>query len=249
CICTTSSARPGEAKPKERERGRARFRQERILPAKWRPGRSAMRTEFGESTSSFGIFIVFITVGTILFFGREIFVPLALATLLSFALPPPMLWLRRYIGRTTAALLLVAVVFVAVGGFGMVVAGQFANLARNLPTYQYNLQTKLHGVADAAGKNSVIERALSLWQSLRDEAEKTAEEQKAAPANSADAAPPIPVTIREPPPQPIEVVRGVIGPLLSPLATAALVVLFMIFMLLNRELLRDRFIRLAGARN
>lgn len=207
-----------------------------------------MRTELGESNSSFTTFIVFIIVGAILFFGREIFVPLALATLLSFALTPPMLWLRRYIGRTAAALSLVAVVFVAVGGFGTVVAGQFANLARNLPTYQYNLQTKLHGLTEAADNDGVVGRAMSLWQSLRDEAEKTPED-KGATAAKSDTPAPIPVVIREPPPRPIEVVRGMIGPLLPPLATAGLVVLFMIFMLLDRELMRDRFIRLAGARN
>ena len=207
-----------------------------------------MRTEIGESNSSFVLFIVFVVVGTLLFFGREIFVPLALATLLSFALTPPMLWLRHYIGRTAATLTIVGVVFVAVGGFGTIVAAQFADLARNLPTYEYNLQSKLHGLTEAADNNGVVGRVVSMWQSLRDEAEKTADD-KSATATKSDAPPPLPVIIREPPPQPIEVVRGMIGPLLSPLATAGLVVLFMIFMLLDRELLRDRFIRLAGARN
>jgi predicted PurR-regulated permease PerM len=160
-----------------------------------------------------------------------------------------MLWLRRYIGRTAAALLLAAIVVVTVAGFGTILAGQFTNLARNLPTYQYNLQTKLHGFADAAGGDSVVKRALSLWQSLRDEAEKTAEDKTTPAAKPAEGTAPIPVIIHEPPPQPMEVIQGVVGPLLSPLASAGMVVLFMTFMLLNREVLRDRFIRLAGAGN
>jgi predicted PurR-regulated permease PerM len=57
------------------------------------------------------------------------------------------------------------------------------------------------------------------------------------------------VTVRLAPPQPkpLELIRSVIGPLLAPLATAGLVVIFVIFVLLEREDLRDRFIKLAGA--
>ena len=55
------------------------------------------------------------------------------------------------------------------------------------------------------------------------------------------------VQIAEPPPNAMQVVRGVFGPLIAPAGTAAIVVVFVIFMLLEREDLRDRFVRLLGA--
>ena len=60
---------------------------------------------------------------------------------------------------------------------------------------------------------------------------------------------PLPVEIQEPAPTPMQIIRTVIGPLISPLATAGIVIVFVIFMLLKREDLRDRLIRLAGSRD
>jgi len=60
------------------------------------------------------------------------------------------------------------------------------------------------------------------------------------------AAPP---EIHPPNVAPIQLAQDVVGPLLQPLATAAIVVVLLIFLLLQRENLRDRFIRLAGARD
>src|SRR4029079_9292104 len=59
--------------------------------------------------------------------------------------------------------------------------------------------------------------------------------------------PPIPVKVVDPEPQPLQVVQTIIGPLLQPLATGGIVIVVVIFMLLKREDLRDRFIRLVGA--
>ncbi len=55
------------------------------------------------------------------------------------------------------------------------------------------------------------------------------------------------VEIHEPAPTPIAIILQVAGPLLQPFATAGIVIVFVIFFLLQREQLRDRFIRLVGA--
>ena len=60
---------------------------------------------------------------------------------------------------------------------------------------------------------------------------------------------PVPVEIRPPDPTPVQLILEVAGPLLRPLATAGIVLVFVIFFLLQRQDLRDRFIRLAGARD
>ena len=52
--------------------------------------------------------------------------------------------------------------------------------------------------------------------------------------------------VRRPAPTPLETLK-IGGPLVAPIATAGLVVVFVIFMLLQREDLRDRVIRLVGA--
>ncbi|HEX3553071.1 MAG TPA: AI-2E family transporter [Thermoanaerobaculia bacterium] len=57
---------------------------------------------------------------------------------------------------------------------------------------------------------------------------------------------PVPVTVVEPPPSPFAVLRTALSPLLRPLGTAGLVVVFVIFMLIRREDLRDRLLRLLG---
>jgi hypothetical protein len=61
------------------------------------------------------------------------------------------------------------------------------------------------------------------------------------------APPPLPVEIHKPNPTPIELIESIVGPLLQPLATVGIVIVFVIFVLAQREDLRDRFIRLAGA--
>ena len=48
---------------------------------------------------------------------------------------------------------------------------------------------------------------------------------------------------------PLQLLQAIVGPLLAPLATTGIVIIFLLFILLQREDLRDRFIRLAGARD
>ena len=58
---------------------------------------------------------------------------------------------------------------------------------------------------------------------------------------------PVPVEIHQPNPSPFLLLQQFAVPLLQPFATAGIVLVFVIFFLLQREDLRDRFIRLAGA--
>src|SRR5207244_11156794 len=60
---------------------------------------------------------------------------------------------------------------------------------------------------------------------------------------------PIPVQVVEPEPGPLQIVQTVIGPLLQPMAAGGLVIVFVIMILLEREDLRDRLLRLAGRRD
>jgi predicted PurR-regulated permease PerM len=204
-----------------------------------------------------GTVAVFAIAVAALYFGREIFVPLALAILLSFVLAPLVLLLRRLrIGRISSVLATVLLAFVVIFGISALVGGQLAHLAENLPQYQSTISQKIHALRGSAAGSGIIDRASSMLSDFRSEITKTtanasgtAAHAPGVPAQGDQQQKPIPVEIREPPPAPLQVIQTIIGPLLGPLATTGIVVIFLIFILLQREDLRDRFIRLAGARD
>ena len=193
-----------------------------------------------------------------LYFGQDIFVPLALAVLLSFMLSPFISFLRRLrIPRTPAVITVVLLAFLGIFAFGMVVTGQISQLGSNLPQYQLNIQEKVRALRANATGGGIIEHASEMLHKLSKEIDGPAQApaggsspagaSSAAAEQSADDEPrPIPVQIRQPDPAPLEMLQSFLGPLISPLATGGIVIVFVIFMLLQREDLRDRFIRLAG---
>lgn len=190
-----------------------------------------------------------------LYFGRDVFVPMALAILLSFALAPPALLLRRcHFGRVPSVVTVVIVAFIAISGLGVLIGNQFAYLAESLPQYQYNITEKIHSLQGAATNGSLVQRITTMFRDLDKEiskpTDKSADNGPQAPRLPPRAAQPqaaAPPEIHQPNLAPMQVAQGVLGPLLQPLATAAIVVVLLIFLLLQREDLRDRFIRLAGA--
>ena len=191
-----------------------------------------------------------------LYFAREIFVPLALAILLSFALGPLVLLLRRWhFGRVPSVVAAVLLAFLVIGGIGALIGSQLAHLAENLPAYQSNVTGKIHALRGSASSSGIVARASGLLTNLSAEISKTATpaDNKAAPAAAPaprDQAPrPTPVEIHQPDPTALQIIQAVVGPLVQPLATTGIVIVFVIFFLLQREDLRDRFIRLAGARD
>jgi predicted PurR-regulated permease PerM len=170
----------------------------------------------------------------VLYFGQAVLVPFALAILLTFVLTPPVGWLERWIGRVPAVLTTVTLVFVVLGLAGWGLARQASHLADDLPRYRVNILAKTADVR-GAGKGGSVEK-------LRDTIDqiKTDLEQEAAPAGRAR-----PVVLSP------EDVAGFssfawLGPIVGPLTTAALVLVMVIFMLLERRDLRDRLIRLFG---
>ena len=192
-----------------------------------------------------------------LYFGREVFVPMALALLLSFALGPPVLLLRRWhINRVLAVIAVVVLAFSVILGIGALIGSQLAHLAENLPGYQYNITEKIHSLRDTTTSSGVVGRAATMLSDLGNEITKPREKIGRPAANGpAVLAPgvqqqkPVPVEIRPSDPTPLQLILQVAAPLLQPLATAGIVVVFVIFFLLQRQDLRDRFIRLAGARD
>ncbi|HET6519815.1 MAG TPA: AI-2E family transporter [Geminicoccaceae bacterium] len=226
-----------------------------MQPLRKQPVRVAPTTP---PTSATATTLILVVVVVALHFGRDILIPFALSVLLSFALAPITTRLRRWgLGRVPSVIAVVVLVFLVVIGFSALVANQVIHLADNLPRYEYNLRAKIRALGDAAPTGGVFERATQMVRDVGKEIEEVtgreAEEtpSPAAPAEPADEAEeerePIPVEVREPAPGPLQALWLFAGPLIGPLATAGLVVVFVIFILLQREDLRDRLIRLFGS--
>ena len=190
----------------------------------------------------------------ILYFARDVMVPITLAVLLSFMLAPAVRWLRRLrVGRVAAVSVTVLVAFLAICGFAAIIVHEVSSLAQELPQYRYNIEEKIRTVPGIIPGGGVFRRAAAMLHELRRELAKS-EVQNAAPASPPSPpgasvgvpTTPIPVEIRQPEPGPLQIVETILGPLLGPLAIAGLVIVFVILILLEREDLRDRLLRLAG---
>jgi predicted PurR-regulated permease PerM len=147
---------------------------------------------------------------------------------------------------------MVAFAFVVILGIGAVVTTQVGILAGNLPRYESTITGKIHSLQTGLGEISLLERASHMLESIREEfVRPEPQEQPAAKPGIPSAAPPEPVTVRveQPALRPLELILDVMGPVLSQMAMIGLVIVFVIFILLQREDLRDRFIRLAGVRD
>ena len=192
----------------------------------------------------------------VLYMGREVFVPIALAILLSFVLAPPVNLLQRMgVPRVLAVIGAVLSAFAIIFGLGSLIATQLNRLAGDLPRYQTTIENKIQSVKGVTGGSSTLERAAGVLKDLSKEIDKP----KAGPTSDVQtpvltplrpkSVTPVPVEVRQPDPSALENLRSLIAPLVSPLATTGIIVIFVIFILLQREDLRNRLIRLAGSRD
>jgi predicted PurR-regulated permease PerM len=186
-----------------------------------------------------GVLFTIIVVVAVLHFAQDVLMPLALAVLLAFLLTPIVNMLQRAgSSRAIAVALTTIVSFALLAGLLYVVANQFLGLVEELPLYRDNLRAKISMLSAPAG--SGLEQSAATLKELGNALQKATPGKEDAPHIAM-------VQIAEPPPNAMQVVRGVFGPLIAPAGTAAIVVVFVIFMLLEREDLRDRFVRLLGA--
>jgi predicted PurR-regulated permease PerM/GAF domain-containing protein len=184
----------------------------------------------------------------VLYFGREIFVPFSLAILLSFMLAPVVGWLRRaLIPRMPAVLAVVVTAFIIIGGVSLLVGSQIVNLAQNLPNYQNTIHEKIRSLRSNAPGGDTIGRVLAVFQDAQQEL--SGENEKPVLAKPLKSNTPakdaVPVRIEQPA-EPLKTIAAALGSLLGPVGTAGIVLVFAVFILLERDDLRDRFIRLVG---
>ena len=187
-----------------------------------------------------------------LYFGREIIIPIALAILLSFVLAPLVGLLQRIrVPRGLAVVSVVIIAFAFIFALGSLLASQLTQLAGDLPRYQSTISEKIQSFRETTAGRGTLERASGMLKDLSKELDKPKDAASALGAGVSPkaAAPltPVPVEVRQPDPGALESLQSLISPLLHPLATTGIIIIFVIFILLQREDLRNRLIRLAGS--
>ncbi len=176
----------------------------------------------------------------VLYFARELLIPLACALLLAFLLGPIVKRLEIWrVPRIPAALLVFFLAAALVVVVGWVAANQLIQIAVGLPRYSDNVRRK---VIALQGKSENLNDVISSLEDM--------EKQLAAPTEDRGlrgkpAGEPTPVEIMERR-NIVQTLKYYGGGLLKPLGTAGLIAIFTIFMLLDRENLRNRLLRLMG---
>jgi predicted PurR-regulated permease PerM len=206
------------------------------------------------SKDLFHLLVVVATVVAIvtLYFARIVLIPFALALLFTFILTPVVkLSERIHFGRIPSALLVVLLSVGACGVVGWTVAKQFAEVVDELPNYKANIRTKLtslhwsshHALDNASQTMTEISKDLAAAPTAPHSGDPTLTQPtllRPVPQSR-----PVPVEVVRSPALPLESMQDVLGLL----ASALIVLVFTIFMLIRREDLRNRLISLAGDGN
>jgi predicted PurR-regulated permease PerM len=186
-----------------------------------------------------------------LYFGREVLLPMALAVLLSFVLAPLVKLLQRlYLPRFAAVAIVVLLACGVISGLATLMFAQVSQLAGDLPRYQSNLAEKVQALRGAATASGTLEQASQVLQNLQKELDRPKNAKPTSPTTAdASALPdrPIPVEVRQPDPGALQTLATLIAPLIHPLATTGIIIIFVVFILLQQQDLRNRLIRIAGS--
>ena len=210
--------------------------------------------------------LLIIIVVAVLYFMKEIFVTLALAMLFSFLLNPLVRRFERWrLPRIPAVLLAVGIALAILAGVGYLVGAQLLDLTYKLPGYKDNIAHRIASLKHT-DPNSQLSKATQTLQDLGKQISGTTTDANGKP----DGTPPVPslaapanatrpdsylsagkdkiskVEVVQPATTLGEVLQSVVGPVVSPLGTAAVVIVFVLFMLIKHEDLRDRIIHLIG---
>jgi predicted PurR-regulated permease PerM len=189
------------------------------------------------------IAIVVVIVG--LYFGRQVLIPLALAVVLAFLLTPVVCWVEKCrLGRVPAVLVVLVLAFSLVSSLGWMVSGQLMDIVDQFPSYKSNIHAKIQALRVPDGNR--LKNASNTVTELSNELSAASDSAADKKAGKNSGARPIPVQMAQPPSNGPQYVRAIIGPLTGVLETSAMVIVFALFMLIKREDLRNRVIRLAG---
>lgn len=187
--------------------------------------------------------VSFVSICCILYFGRDILVPIVLAIILSILLVPVVRFMQRIsIPRSVAITAVVAITFTGIILGTAILATTLTRLAADLPRYETNLREKARNIKLFASGGGTIERAANVLKDLQSELVDSNQSQAGQPRE----AKPIPVEVRDSNFGPLQPIVSVMSFIIHPITQFGIVILMVFFILFNREDLRNRIVRLAG---
>ncbi|GGP27595.1 AI-2E family transporter [Silvimonas amylolytica] len=191
------------------------------------------------------------TVLGLLYFGRDVLIPITLAIILSLLIAPLIRRLRRFgLGQVGSIVVAVSGLSVALTFVGLVIGLQVIHMAASLPQYEDTIRSKVVTLDEMTlGKLNLVtgqaNRVISQMFAKNDES--TPDADANALVSPDVRTKPLPVTIQESAPSPFTLLTRIAGSVWGPLETAGIVFVVLIFVLLEHEALRDRLIRLIGS--
>ena len=215
-----------------------------------------------ESSISLGSLVAGGILILLLYLGREIFIPLSLATLFCLLLSPVAGLLERHahIGRSLSAFLVVTASVAALCVVGWLIGHQAAQLLTEFPKYRDTLVSKVRTTRESVYER--VGRATQAFHNLVQETKETrtdahpeqgsvppAVQRDAAASRRADGSTEEPVRVEVVPQEPdlLRMATSLVGPVVHPLATLGISAILLVFFLINRKDLRDRIIQLCGS--
>ena len=167
--------------------------------------------------------------------SREVLIPVAFAMLLALTLTPAVAFAqRRGVHRIAAVLLVVVLVFAALGGVFWVIGQQVLTLADGLPQYRHNIRQKIADIR-VFGRGGSLEKVQETVKDVTDEIQKDAN-------GKPTKRDPVPVVPAEKPGGPLIAAATIV----ESAAMVGFVMVLVVFILIERQELRNRLIRLFG---
>jgi predicted PurR-regulated permease PerM len=188
--------------------------------------------------------IAFATVLALLYVGRDVLIPITVALVLSLLIAPLVRRLRRAgFSQTPAVLIAVLALTIVLSTVAAVLGVQILRMAAALPQYQLTIQQKLSYLDEITrGRiDAVTSEASRLVDSHASPVEAAPGRNEGVPAVA-----PIPVEVRQARSSSLQVIARLVASVWQPVASTGIVLVVLVFLLLEHEGLRDRFIRVVG---
>ena len=208
------------------------------------------RVTIPRQSSLFRIVAMLAAAVAVLYFARDVLIPLAFAITLTLILSPAVGWLQKLHIRRLPGTLLVMIVFLSIAsGIGYVIVNQLVDVVSELPAYRENIDNKLKALRTP--NQGPLGKAAQSVQELGKELTappETPSSQAPRMRSGRASAPtgPVPVQVVPAPSNALAYLRDVTKPFLAPLAKLGIVLVFTLFLLVEESDLRNRVFRLAG---
>jgi predicted PurR-regulated permease PerM len=204
--------------------------------------------EWEQTVSKLHAIILGIAVIVSLYWAQVIFIPLALAIFLSFILNPLVRTVQRTgLPRVPSVVLVVFLAALVLAGIGWLVTRQTTGLINELPNYTDNIRNKIRSAKAIATRSERMERFIQVVSGELlpgEDAPSTGDME--GELNAEEEEKPTPVVVRPDVPQWLGQLPGYLGTIAQTAGVVALALILVIFMLINREDLRNRFLRLVS---